>query len=195
MVVADRHPASKGWHLNCSIKPDLKRLGRFKSQHEGKKNLADALAAADLSPVAGSSCRVGQQTGAVNDKKRLAFHADVARVAKGREEIENKALVALVGVLLAHQNFLVAAIPGSSPVFIRPTKAKGKIRLASGKQAVDRHVEKPAAVEPIIIEAKALNARCSSHGGLFLKHGGVVEIVEAEIGMRNLASARATRRS
>ena len=68
------------------IEPERARIATFAGKvtfHPDKKQFAYPKLRSFLAPNGGSAARVGQGSGAVNKKERLAINADVALIAKG----------------------------------------------------------------------------------------------------------------
>src|SRR4029077_4309709 len=75
------------------------------------------------------------------------------------------------------------AVPDAGPRLIRPSQAKGVVRLSSGQNFVEHTLENPASpAEPIVPIAETFNAGRSGHVGLAFPGIGKSEVVTAEIG-------------
>src|SRR5271154_3092005 len=74
------------------------------------------------------------------------------------------------------------AVPDAGPRFIRPSEAKGIVRLSGGQDFVEDTLENSASpAEPIVPIAKTFNAGRSGHVGLALPGLSKSEVIKAEI--------------
>ena len=173
-----------GRELDRQVQPDLARIGAGAAAAPfelGQRQLADALLARDAAPGLERAARIGQVVDLVDDEQRLAVDADVARVAEVRQQRADVGLVVLVGVALLHQHLALAAVPGAAPVLVGPGQAVGEVRLAAGADLLDRALQQPVAVEPVVVVAEAADAVLPRQRRLRGARLGQAQVVEAEL--------------
>jgi hypothetical protein len=83
-------------------------------------------------------------------------------------------------VLKGHQHFTGQSVPASPPFLVHPADAERERAGASLHEIVQRPVEQPAAVEPIVVIAKGIHAVSSGQLELLIHGLGQSQIVIAE---------------
>ena len=77
---------------------------------------------------------------------------------------------------------MVCAVPAARPVLVRPAHAERKIGLAGLQHFVERPLEQPPAVEPVVVVAKAVDAVFAREIRLRDPRLRNAQVVEPEIG-------------
>ena len=186
LAITPRHFAMMGRKLHGGV--HAKRLGILKIEclEACQIDLSKPFSSANFPPMREGRIGIGKQSRTINSKQRTPIDPDIAPIPQSRKNIPDKPLVTLIRMLLTHEHFVLFAIPATRPVFVRPTKAKRKIRLPAGEKTIRRHFQQSAAIEPIVIEAKAVYPELSRHLRLFLHDARIAQIVVANVRMRNV---------
>ena len=171
--------------LDRRVEAVAPRIGLVEGMDRGQMQPRQAFPLGEPPPPVRGGRRVGEQPRAVDGQERLSLDGDVARVAQGRQQVSQKPLVAFGRVPLFEEHLAVEAVPGPRPVLVGPTEAERKVRAAARQQSLHRLLEDPPAVEPIVVEAEAVDAVPAGQFGLPLEHGLVGQVVVADVGMRH----------
>ena len=84
-------------------------------------------------------------------------------------------------VALLQKNRARHAIPVPAPAFVRPAQIEGKVDLRTLQQIVQRLFQYPAAVEPVVIDAKGIDPRLPRKLCLTAHHLGQAQVVKSQI--------------
>ena len=156
-------------------------IGAVEAVEAGEVEAGQPLGFGDPPPAVGRGGGLAEQARPVDRYQRPAFDLDVPRVAERRQQIPQKPLVAFGGMPLGEQHLLLQAVPGAGPVFVGPADAEGEVGPAAGEQPLHRLLQDPPAVEPVVVEAEAVDAVAAGHLGLPLEHALIVEVVVADV--------------
>ncbi len=86
--------------------------------------LESRLALRELAPELGDARRVRKLVDPIHEEERGVIDAEVAVVHEGRQEVADEVLRPLALVALAQEHLVVASIPSSRPVLVRPAAAE-----------------------------------------------------------------------
>ena len=119
--------------------------------------------------------------GAVDEEQRAVANADIARVLEMPGQIVDERRFVVAVVALLQQDFPVVALPCAGPVFVGPHDHERKIEARIGQNLFHRLFKNAFAVKPIMIEAKAVNARLPRHFDLPPVDIGLDQIIAPKI--------------
>ena len=90
-------------------------------------------------------------------------------VSDRRNHVSDESLPPLAFVLLAQENFILETVPATSPVFVRPAETERHLGPAAREHLVHGTLEDSAAVEPVVVEAKTVDAVFPGESSLCLR--------------------------
>ena len=117
----------------------------------------------------------------VHENQRRAIDLDVSRISKEGKEIVQETRRIVGQVLLLNQNLLLRPVPPARPVLIRPAHAERKVDRRVREHEIQRALEEPAAGEPVVVVAKAVDAVLPGELDLTRSDFRHAEIVVAEL--------------
>src|SRR5262249_21888194 len=122
--------------------------------------------------------RIREDVRPIDDQKRTALDADVARVPKDGFDGTDEIGIGLRRVRLCDEDFFRCPIPSPSPVFICPADAKRMIQAMVVENLLQRSLQKLPAVEPVVVVAEAIDAKMLCERlllGLDLRDAQIIE--------------------
>ena len=87
-----------------------------------------------------------------------------------------------LGVALRHQDVAGEPVPVAPPGLVGPAEIEAERHVRAGEQAVERRLEQPPAVEPIVVDAEGVDPGALGEAPLLAHRLGQAQVVEAEIG-------------
>lgn len=67
-------------------------------------------------------------------------------------------MVVLLAVCLLKENLIIGSVPAAGPVFVRPAEAEREIWFTCSQYVFEGALQHPAAIEPIMVIAEAMDA-------------------------------------
>src|SRR5262249_10599044 len=151
-------PVAVWWKLHGRVEAKRFRICDGGYAGGAEVEIAQSEASCFLAPDRGHRPGMRHLVEPIDDQQRPPFDADVAPVGEHRQVMADERPAVVLRVLLADQNFLIAAVPAPGPVLVCPADAEREFGLAAGDDFVERLLEQALPVEPVDVIAKAVDA-------------------------------------
>ena len=177
-----RDSALMGRKLHGGVKAEVPGIGGgAKAFDAGEIDLTDARLLAIVTPYGGGTGGVWQEFDPVDQQQGPAVDTNVSTIAQPGVEVADVGQVVRLGIILTNQDFIILAIPTPRPIFIGPTDAERKIRLAGGQNVIDGLMQQTMTIEPIVVVAESIDTVAASQIRLGLANLGQAEVVKTQV--------------
>jgi len=168
--------------FHAAVKPEGQEFFVVVGEGRTEVDLAQPGLAAMIAPDLRGSRRIRQVLHPVHDENRLAVHADVTRIGKGRGEFLDECQIVLRAILLRNQYLVISRIPAAGPVFIGPAETEGHVASRIGEHVVNWLVEEALARKPVVVITKAVDAVGFRKLDLFVTNLAQPKVVKTQFG-------------
>ena len=131
-------------------------------RHHEDRALAESLGE-QAPPALERRGRVGDEARAIDHQQRPAVEPDIAGIAEMAGEVGRAPLVVSRVVVLGDQHLVLGAVPAPRPVLVGPHQAEADVDVGRSEEHLQRLLQQPPAVEIIVVEHEAADARPFRH--------------------------------